>query len=336
MGLRTSAFIISVNFLWSSAFCPTLSAVFRIYGSLWNTASLRMEERGTCSGRGLIEFSLLSWKRAQPTHLHLADENVEAQRGGVTYPQSPSWLVTESGWGSGTWPLTPRALPVEAVPLRCSCLNVPYEAGHRLSAGEGGALRTPRQPEHSIGPMLRPLLPRSLWSAGATWGRHERIRKLMSLFAYPEDNSPARLCVQILSAKQPSHHVPHSDQPKSSPCSQHLALQVPRWLQPKSSLGLDTAVALAVCFCTTVNYLNRLRWQFYEPGTYALRKFVYALSGTRHLSSRRVEPILCVGVPTCDIESICLHRFFLSVDVSVAKPCTCRFWKALNLSRCCV
>ena len=59
MGLIVKAFIISVNFLWSSsALCPTLSAVLRIYKSLWNAAPLRMEERGTSSGRGLIDFPL--------------------------------------------------------------------------------------------------------------------------------------------------------------------------------------------------------------------------------------------------------------------------------------
>lgn len=63
-------------------------------------------------------------------------------RGEVTCPESPSWLVTESGCDPRTSPLNPWPLPVKVVPLWCSCLSDPYEDVHRLSAEDRGGLRT--------------------------------------------------------------------------------------------------------------------------------------------------------------------------------------------------
>lgn len=138
LGLKIEAFLISVSFLWSSAF----SAVFRIYGSLWNTASLRLEERGTDFGNrdffpywakrenNLLSPSFSRWESWDPEGKWLAQS------------QSPSWLVTESGCGPSTSPLNPWPLPVKVVPLRCSCLSDPYEDVHRLSAEDRGGLRT--------------------------------------------------------------------------------------------------------------------------------------------------------------------------------------------------
>lgn len=150
---------------------------------------------------------------------------------------------------------------MEFGPLWCSCLNDAYKGVHGSEQRTEGDLRTPPHLGQSTASprCQRRLSHGASGLTGATRGTHKADTKADEPFRLPwRQFTRHRLWVQFLSAKHPSSKVPHSDQPKSSPCSQHLVLQAPRWLKPKSSLGLDTVVALAVCFCTTINYLNRL------------------------------------------------------------------------------
>lgn len=68
--------------------------------------------------------------------------------------------------------------------------------------------------------------------------------------------------------------------------------------------------------------------QFYKPGTYIICMILYMRWYTTLVLTKSGTSFVCC---TCDIKRMCLHCSFLSVDVSVAKPCTCHFWKALNL-----
>lgn len=70
-----------------------------------------------------------------------------------------------------------------------------------------------------------------------------------------------RLWVKCLFSKHPSSRIPHSDQPKKQAPFQALGVTSPRMTLKPKSVGFNAVVALAVCFCTTVNYLNHMRWQ---------------------------------------------------------------------------
>lgn len=86
-------------------------------------------------------------------------------------------------------------------------------------------------------------------------GRHARAdRKADEPFPYPEDSSPATGSESNFS----SQSIPAA---KSHARTSQKTAPVPRtWCyKPKSSLGLKTLVAFAVCFCTNVSYLNHTR-----------------------------------------------------------------------------
>lgn len=145
-------------------------------------------------------------------------------------------------------------------------------------------------------------------------------------FPYPEDSSPATGSESNFSWQSipPAESYTRTSQKPSPPFPSTWCYK------PKSPQRLSTLVAFAVCFYTNINCWNHTRRQSVFHTRY--RSFVWfcLYSGTLYLSQGRVEPMLCVGIHTCDIKRIRLHCFFLSVDVSVAKPCTCHFWKALN------
>lgn len=102
---------------------------------------------------------------------------------------------------------------------------------------------------HSVVPR-RQLLPRWAGQTRPWWGSRrspQADRQADEPFCFLWVQFPChRRKVPI--AKHPGSRVPHS--------GQALGRQVPRQLEKPKSLGFNTVVASAVCFCITINYFS--------------------------------------------------------------------------------
>lgn len=135
-------------------------------------------------------------------------------------------------------------------------------------------MRKPPLPEPCITPVLGGCSPRRALCDRRCVSHLQQIGNLMSLFASSEDSAPATgsesnvyfLSIPAAKSCQKSGPAPSTWCPKSPD-----DFKTP-------FLGFSTVMVLAVCVCTTINYLNHPDdGQFCKPGTYKLYDFVYAL-----------------------------------------------------------
>lgn len=116
----------------------------------------------------------------------------------------------------------------------------------RVGAEERGGLRPPSSAGAAALPGVG-AAPRT--AVSRLRGTHEQTGKLMSLFLtlrtahLPQALSQVPLCRSIPAAK-----APHSDQPKNSPCSQHLVLQTQVFSRSQYCSG----------FCSLLLYKRKL------------------------------------------------------------------------------